>query len=344
MKTRRICVVDTPYTLFLYFLICGYDENDIIVVSAGIPESIRKNFNHIYFPKFTYYPLNMANIKLKKVSYSRIYQILKLRSKLFFKTLNCAVEVYGHGHLGFSFPLYEHDESYILEDGVGNYINNDVPSSYDDSFSQKALHFLGNTYTNYYESFGTHRNIKRVYLTKNDVPKVLEDKAVVIDFKKSWNAKSESEKRKILEIFNIDKVIEELDDNLTLLITQCLNEDNLMPLDEEIEIYDYLIKNHGNDDIVIKTHPREVKDYNKIFPEIKVIREQFPLEILKCVDININEIITVSSTAALNFVGECRITQYDKETSSERVNRSIEILKDEIEMNETAKKEVIYFP
>lgn len=331
MKTRRICIVDTPYTLFLYYLVCGLNENDIIVVSAGIPESIRKNFKHIYFPKFTYYPLNRESIRQKKVNYNRIYQILKLRSTLFLKTIGRDVEVYGHGHLGFSFPLYEHEKSYILEDGMGNYVNVDEPSFYDDSFSQKALYFLGNIYAKHSESFGTHKNIKKVYLTKNDVPKVLENKAEIIDFKKSWNGKSESEKTKILEIFNIDKVIEELDDDLTLLITQCLSEDNLLPLEEEIEIYNNLIRNHGNDDIVIKTHPRETKDYDKIFPEIKVIQEQFPLEILKCVDVNLNEIITVSSTAALNFIGECRITLYDKKTSSEMVNDSIEILKEKIE-------------
>ena len=83
MKKRRICVVDTLYTLFLYFLICGYDENDIIVVSDGIPEAVRKNFKHIYFPKFQYVPLNKSNIKRRKISYNRIYQILKLTTAMF---------------------------------------------------------------------------------------------------------------------------------------------------------------------------------------------------------------------------------------------------------------------
>ena len=327
-------MVDTLYTLFLYFLICGYDENDIIVVSDGIPEAVRKNFKHIYFPKFQYVPLNKSNIKRRKISYNRIYQILKLRLILFVKTINCDVEVYGHGHLGFSFPLYENEESYIIEDGIGNYTNLQVPKRYNSSLSSKIKYFLGNTYATYNESFGTHRNIKKVYLTKTSVPKVLEGKAVVIDFMKAWQEKTDAQKTQILKIFNIDDVIAELDDNLTLLITQCFSEDNLLPYDEEIEIYDYLIKKHDNGNMVIKTHPRDEKDFSKIFPEMKVIQEQFPLEILKCIDITLNEIVTVSSTVALNFIGECNIVLYDKKTSSKRVNRGIEIIKEQLDVKE----------
>ena len=37
-KTRRICLVNSVYTLFLYYLICGFDEKDIL--SDKVPNII----------------------------------------------------------------------------------------------------------------------------------------------------------------------------------------------------------------------------------------------------------------------------------------------------------------
>ena len=53
-KIKRICSVTTIYTLFLYFLLISYDENDIFVFSGGIPKYVRNNIKHIYFPHLTF--------------------------------------------------------------------------------------------------------------------------------------------------------------------------------------------------------------------------------------------------------------------------------------------------
>ena len=116
---KRMCIVDTVYTLLLYYLICGINEEDIFVISGGIPKEIRKNIDHIYFPHFKHSDLpdsNLILITLKRLLLiiKRTYGIIKLRIILFFKTRNCEVEVYGHGHLNFSFPFYEYENSYII--------------------------------------------------------------------------------------------------------------------------------------------------------------------------------------------------------------------------------------
>ena len=319
------------YTLFLYYLICGFDEKDIFIFSNGIPESIRNNINHIYFPPMRYTPINKANIKNRNIDFNRIYQILKLRTILFFKTATYNTEVYGHAHLGFSFPFYEYENSYIIEDGLGNYFNLKKPH-YDNSIKKKVLYFLGNIHVGLYESFGTHENIKKVYLTKNEVPEIIKDKVIVIDREELWKMKSDEEKNKILEIFNIFDVIANLDDDPILLLTQCFSEDRFLPIDEEIKIYDGLIENQKNKNIIIKPHPRENKDYHEIFPELKIINKEFPIEILKCLDISIKKIITVTSTAALNFVDECEIELYAGKTSSSLINSSMDAFKKQIEI------------
>ena len=266
--------------------------------------------------------------KIKKrtiVIIKRAYGILKVRFLLFLKTRNCNVSVYGLGHTNFSFPLYEYENSYIIEDGLGNYMDLEIPN-----YNQNKIGKFFGFYVGWESGFGTHKNIKKVYLTKKEVPEIIKHKTEVIDIQALWESKSENEKNKILEIFNIKELINKIEDNPILLLTQPFSEDGFLPLDEEINIYRYLIKNQENKNIIIKTHPRENKDYNSIFPELKVINQPFPLEILKCIDLRIKKIITISSTAALNFADMCEIEVYDKKTSNEKINYYITTLKEQI--------------
>lgn len=327
-KIRRLCVVDTVYTLLLYYLICGINDEDIFIMSGGIPEEIRKNIKHIYFPHFKHDDIpdsNLILIILKRLQIisKRVYGILKVRLLLFFKTRNYDIEVYGQGHLNFSFPLYEYENSYIIEDGLNNYLN--LKES--NGKTNKVLDFFGFYLNEYEEGFGTHCNINTIYLTKNNIPEIIKNKTKVINIKTLWNNKSETEKNIILEIFNIKELISELDNNMTLLLTQCFSEDGLINLNEEIDIYKYLIKKQKTKNIVIKTHPREKKNYDLIFPELKVINQPFPMEIFKCIGLSINKVITVSSTVALNFFDESDIEIYDKKTSSSEINNHINSLK-----------------
>lgn len=325
-KERRICSLDSLYTLFLYFLICGVNEDDIFFVSYRIPKHIRNKINHYLIPHIDYenYDNSTTLNKIKKriINISkRIYGILKIRCVLYLKTRNYKVKAYGPGHLYYSFPIYEYEESYLLEDGLGNYVFEIKEPEYNNTLRSKILHFFGA-----YSGSGSHKNIKKVYLTQDNVPDIIKNKTEVIDIKNLWDMKTDDEKNKILEIYDIKEVINNLNDNLVLLLTQCISEDQYLTLDEEIELYRHLIEKQETNNVIIKIHPREKKDYAKYFPNIKIINKPFPLEIFKCLDIKIDKIVTVSSTAALNFVNYCEIEIYDKKTSSEQLNNYITII------------------
>lgn len=335
-EIKRICVTNSAYTLLLYFLICGYSENDIFIVSNGIPKEILKNINHIKYPYFSYFPYNPhSNVLMKifQIPFTVLRQainIIKLRFLIYIKTRNKEVYVYGHGHQKFSYPLYEFENSYIIEDGMINYINLAKPYYFKKSYL-RLLHFFG-FYTRYLnEGFGTHDNIKKIFLTKDNVPEIIKNKTEIINIQELWDSKSKQEQNKILEIFNIDNLTENIGKNIVLFVTQPLSEDKLISFEEEIDIYKYLLEKQAQtDDIFIKKHPRETKDYNIIFPNLKIIDKQFPLEIFKCLGIKIKKIVTVSSTVALNFSEDCEIEFYDKKTSSMDVNNSIDYLKKEL--------------
>lgn len=87
--TKRICTVDTVYSLFLYFLINGVSDDDLFIFSSGVPEDIRKNINHVYFlpSRFKFCAddnlIKFAVMNLG-VCFRQLYGILKLRLLMLF--------------------------------------------------------------------------------------------------------------------------------------------------------------------------------------------------------------------------------------------------------------------
>lgn len=289
-------------------------------MSGGIPKEIRKNITHIYFPHFKHNDLPYSNIiliTLKRLYLiiKRTYGIIKLRTILFFKTRNYNIEVYGHGHTNFSFPLYEYENSYIIEDGLGNYMDLAEP----DYSQSRLLKFLG-VYTNdLYEGFGTHKNIKKVYLTKNEVPEIIKNKTEVINMHKIWNNLSENDKNKILKIFNIDLKEINFNDETVLLLTEPLSEEHDITLKEELSIYSTLIEKFKAKNIIIKPHPTDSKNYCEIFPDTKIIDKYFPIELLNLIGIEPNIACSIVSTALMNFKNS-KIYVYTGELEDETLN------------------------
>lgn len=322
VKTKNICSINTSYSLFLYFLIKGYDEKDIFILSGGIPQSTRKNINHIYFPHFIFKfdakednPLKFL-INNPQVGFMYLYGIIKLRLLLFIKTFNCNVEVYGHGHTQFSYMFYEYENSYIIEDGLINYRElSKTPKI--NRIVEIILHIFGIYILNSKEGYGTHENVKKVYLTRKPFPESVKNKAEYLDMQKNWDNLPENEKNNILNIFNFDNEI--LKEKVVVLLTQTHCEDGDLDYKEEIGIYKEIVRNNSSKNLVIKPHPREVTNYEKVFPDIKIINKDFPIEIMSLFDNNIEKIITINSTAALHFPKE-KIEIYMGETSSEEVN------------------------
>lgn len=322
-KKKNICSVYTSYSLFLYFLIKNYDESDIFVLSGGIPQNIRKNINHIYFPHFKFrfdakekslFSFLITNFK---IPFLQLYGIIKLRLLIFIKTFNCDVEVYGHGHTPYSYMFYEYENSFIIEDGLANYQKlTKTPKI--NRLIEIILHVMGMYILNSKEGYGTHDNIKKVYLTKIPFPESVKDKAILLDIKQSWNLISNDNQKKILNMFNFNQ--ETLQDSSIVLLTQCHSEDGNLDYDEEIKIYSDIIKKYG-ENVIIKPHPREVKNYSNIFSNVKLLDKDFPIELMGLFENKIEKIITINSTAALHFPKE-KIEIWNVETSSEVVNNA----------------------
>lgn len=288
----------------------------MFIFSSGVPEDVRKNINHVYFlpSRFKFCAddnlIKFAVMNLG-VCFRQLYGILKLRLLMLF--VGDDVEIYGHGHTQFSYMFYEYENAYLIEDGLANYRK--LESNF---ISNRLLNFLGLYIKGSKSGYGTHENIKKVYLTYECFCDV-SSKAEIIDLNALWENLSLEDHLKILKIFNFSN-LENID---VLLITQAFSEDNLMDLNEEMRIYSEIVEKYPN--IIIKPHPREVKDYSKIFPDNTVLDKHFPVELLVLMGIKIEKTVTISSTAVLHFPAS-EIETYWGDINSKHVEKSLEAL------------------
>lgn len=112
-----------------------------------------------------------------------------------------------------------------------------------------------------------------------------------------FKALSEEQKKKVCEIFGLKQKDWIIKSNSTLLLTQPLCEDGIMSHDAKIALFKYLIQKYGSSNLYIKSHPRDTDDYDKIFPNAVVFRNnKIPLELINCT-CEFDKVITAFSTA-----------------------------------------------
>lgn len=304
---KNICLVTTVYSFFLYLLIKGYNEDDIYIFTAWFPKEISKNVKHIQMPKVIFRGKKFAELDSisgiwKNITgfFKYFFGYFKLRILLFIKTFNCDVEVYGHEQTPFSYIFFENENSNIIEDGLENYSAKICETHKINPVIDLILHICGIYYLNQCECYGSHKNIKHVYLTNKHENPLIKDKVKIIDIDILWNKLTKSEQNKILQIFNIDLNTMNFKSESVIILTQPIT-GTFVTLDEELTIYKNMIEKFKNENVVIKPHPRDLKNYEEIFPDTEVIDRFFPIELLHLIGINPKIVCSAFSTALLNF-------------------------------------------
>lgn len=335
-KHKNICLVTTVYSFFLYLLIKGYNENDIFIFTAWFPREVSKNVKHIQMPPVIFKGKKFADLNSLSGIYKNIigffryfYGYFKLRILLFFKTFNYDVEVYGHAQTPFSYIFFENKNSNIIEDGMENYTSEITETHQINPIIDTFLHICGFYFLNMAECYGSHKNIKNVYLTNKNNHPLIKDKVRIINIKELWNNLTKDDHQKLLKIFNVDIEGINFNKKTALLLTEPLSETDTMEIteEEELNIYNEIINKFDDYQIIIKPHPRDTKDFEKIFPNMKIINKNFPVEILTMLNIHPTVVCSVVSTALYNFE-KSKIYVYDEELNDESlINAREELLK-----------------
>lgn len=254
------------------------------------------NLNDLESTYFIFDTKFNCDIKLKKLVLPKEKNIFQRGVNIFLdyftlkkKHFSTKIKVYGADHIrGANFFLKRFD-FYLIEDGTMNYI----PKTYIRSI--KNILFSK-------PKFGVYKNVKKIYLTGlAPIPSKIEKKVEIINLNELWKNKTIREKEKILGIFGFNnKIIKSIKERSIILYTQPLSEDGVISEKEKIELYSKIILKYPKEKLILKTHPREITQYKKLFKDILILDQNFPSEILELLEIKFEKGVTLFSTAVLN--------------------------------------------
>lgn len=304
MKNKKILLLESMYSLFLYLLL-NSKENILILVEENFYKNNKKIINKfkdieiISLPKKKKY-----NNKLLKF-FSTIVFRWKIKMKISKIKYRYRENImYGLDHTLIGNNLI--NKNYILfEDGIKNY------NLKEKTWDEKIKSFL----LGYKLDMGRDKKINKIYLTGlASIPKEIEFKVELIDLKGLWNKKNKVEQEKILNVFDFSlEIIENLKKRKNIILTQPLSEDGILLESEKIEIYKKIIENYDRNTLIIKKHPRETTKYKEIFEGIEVLEQPFPSELLNLLNIKFEKAITIFSTAACTIGEDVEIDFYGTE-------------------------------
>ena len=247
---------------------------------------------------------NLINID-KKINNIIKYYMIRDSNKKFENILNKFDKIYLFNDTTFIGRIVnlQNIKYYLIEDGLDCYKNNrDIIISKNDLYHFFRKKILG------MPDMGCSQNVISIEVNdKEDI--FIHDKDIIeLPRTELFSRVSREDKKSIVNIF-----IPDLDyngiNNLSLLITQPLYQDDIIcSEDEQINLYQNIVDKYlKNDNFIIKTHPRERIDYNKIISNNKkiLLEMKFPIEVLNFIpDLKFNKVITISSTS-IELINNC---------------------------------------
>lgn len=310
----------TQYQL-LIFLLLKEKEDKIIFLLPKYLKDIKNNLKS----RYEVIIIEKEKPKLKNIiSFIKYYAYIKK----IVKRLEISRDFILYGDEIISFILPDENILCRLEDGTGNYITKNFESF--STIKQKTYYYIDAII--FYVFFRKkllrdgEKNKKRInkYYATEMAPKNLEyeEKVERINLKELWQNKNEKEKKEILDIFNVrEDILEKISSKKIILFTQPLSEDGIIEEAEKIELYKKIIVKYNEEELVIKTHPREKTKYEIIFKKSLIIKETFPSEILSFIGFKPEKAVTIFSSAVFGVGENVKIDFYGTEIHEKLYNK-----------------------
>lgn len=304
-KFKNLCLVDTVYSLLLYLLYTKDDffEDTFYVFGVGMPKEIEKKI-----PNF--YRLPILD------SFYSWEDWCKYRS-LIHENVPLAHHYFCHDHLRVSTPVIWYHPYTLLEDSplkCKKYYMS--PQRFDFEPRKKTRkYFLKRMIYGpaYRHPFATNSLCRRLIVTQFDDSTFLKGKKqIVLDIKECWLRLSEDKKNQILGLFELTKEdLNLLSTRKQILFTQPLID--FLTEEEQIDIYQKMVHKYDKEHLIIKVHPRDRIDYEKLFSGYAVFKKKVPSELLNLLSIKYDKAITAFSAAVENLDYPIDIDWYGSE-------------------------------
>ena len=147
-------------------------------------------------------------------------------------------------------------------------------------------------------------------------------KVIVLNLKRAWDNKTESERNKILNLYGINiSELEIMKSKKIIVLSETFVPE--LPIEENQKYMVRLINKYPHDDIVIKIHPRDEIDYEKLFPSIMVCKLRVPAQLFDLIGVHFKIAATFNSSAVYDFSYNIRIDWYGEEVKDYYPNHPI---------------------
>lgn len=294
----RACIPCSVYALTFYLLMSSKQEinNTCFFFAHTIPEPIRKKFSNAIF-------IDINDFWHRNKYLLAPYTFIK--RKIRWPFLDKA-EIFG---LDFYWDLLR---------GLNmNYIE-DCPNVLDIWETSRLYEFYqkGQTestikrkikqwlFGKYYQCpVGTSSAVKAIYTSSPYNKPYHQGKLkIVIDLKQTWENCDTEKKEFILNIFDLTtNDLQILKSRKVILLTQPYVEDKKMSEEQLISIYNDIINKYGTENVLIKPHPRDKREYKHFFPNTSLFNKSVPMQLLALLGVNYEHIATINSSSALSF-------------------------------------------
>ena len=284
---------------FMFYLFLSTEEqikDTVYIFKKDIPEEIRRHMPHRYF-----LDLRKLYFRNRFVAALLVPAIRKIKYPELFRS-----EIFG---LDFNWWLLRGLKMGYVEDCPNVLDIWEKSSLYArymsfekaPSFKRMIARFFFGDY--YCHPVGTSRLVTAVYTSSPyDKPYHKGKEKIVMRLEEAWNSFPESKKELILRIFNIDEeCMDRFRSCKVILLTQPYAVDGHMTEEEQMNVYRKIVSHYGEDNVVIKPHPRDKCDYKSFFPHVEVFDKVVPMQLLVLLGAGFERVATINSSSALSF-------------------------------------------
>lgn len=321
-KYKNTCIVDTVYALLLYVLMTKDEDikHTIFFIGDAVPSTVDRALP------------NIIRISTDKNNYRTRAQLIKFKLLAlyyrFFFILG--TKVFAQDHLIFSPQLIGYNSYTLVEDCPGFY----WPQNYESVFPllqrpksfKKKISRLVKYGVLFGQTWGRNKQcIDRwvtmgISLQSEHLRGVRYTKIPTIE--ELWITSTRYKKELICLMYETKlDWKEELRKYDTIIFTDPIGVDAQMSDQEVLDLYMPFIKKYGIEHIVLKPHPRDIVDWEKLLPNIKVFKTKAPMQVLSLMGINFQRAITIQSSAVSSMKRDTEIIYLGTDFNRKLVER-----------------------
>lgn len=302
-QVRQVCMTGSPYALLQYLLL--FDEDMVkchtcYFLGYGVSRKVSAHLPAVFFD---------MKQKGAKEGGARIWgKVLARMTKYVQYPFLRQARIFAIDQ-GFVAPLIGHKSYSLLSDGPLTMQQNMRPDSAEYQRQLRKQHSAQGFVEGFLfgpvavRALGNNKQCKAFYLTEeNDCP-VLEGRPVHIkSLRQMWKESSAEKQSLIMRVFDVtEKDAEVLGEREVIFLTQPIVQDCGLSEDEYACLLEQIFSHYGQQNLLLKLHPRDKFDYKRYFPEVAVYDKPVNMQLLALVGAHARCAATICSSSVNSF-------------------------------------------